>query len=72
MLRDTLRQNTQLRDEYAAVKQSVAAHATDMHEYGAGKNAMVQRILAAAGLNEEERASIAANQGPGPEVPQDS
>jgi hypothetical protein len=38
--------------------------AADIDEYGRGKNAMVQQILAAAGLTAAERASIDANQVP--------
>jgi hypothetical protein len=43
---------------------AVAATAASIDEYGQGKNAMVQQILAAAGLSEVERASIDANQVP--------
>jgi len=46
------------------VKKRVGAAASDLYEYGAGKNATVQRILAVSGLSEEERASIEANQVP--------
>jgi GrpB-like predicted nucleotidyltransferase (UPF0157 family) len=60
-VRDALRADPVLRDEYAAVKRRVGATATDIDEYGRGKNAMVQRILAAAGLTDAERASINAN-----------
>ncbi len=63
-LRDLLRSDTQWRDEYADVKRQVAATAIDIYEYGAGKNETVQRILAAAGLSEAERASINANNVP--------
>ena len=62
--RDLLRGESQLRDEYADVKRRVAATAVDIYEYGAGKNEIVQRILAAAGLSEAERISINANQVP--------
>jgi GrpB-like predicted nucleotidyltransferase (UPF0157 family) len=60
--RDVLRADPALRDEYAAVKRAAGAVAADITEYGAAKNATVQRILAAAGLSEEERASIDALQ----------
>lgn len=63
-VRDTLRADPDLRREYGHVKKTVGATAADIYEYGAGKNATVQRILAAAGLNDEERASINANQVP--------
>jgi GrpB-like predicted nucleotidyltransferase (UPF0157 family) len=63
-VRDTLRSSAALREEYAAVKKRVAATAANIDEYGHGKNAMVQRILAAGGMSEAERASIGANQVP--------
>jgi GrpB-like predicted nucleotidyltransferase (UPF0157 family) len=63
-VRDVLRQNAALRDEYSAVKRQVGARAADIYEYGAGKNATIQRILEAAGLNEEDRHSIGSNQVP--------
>ena len=63
-LRDTLRANPELRDRYAAVKRRVGARADNIDDYGQGKNAVVQEILAAAGLTEDERASIDANQVP--------
>lgn len=63
-VRDILRADPDLRSEYGALKTRVGAVAADIYEYGAGKNAMVQRILAAAGLSDEERASIGGNQVP--------
>jgi GrpB-like predicted nucleotidyltransferase (UPF0157 family) len=63
-VRDVLRGEPQLRDEYADVKRRVGATAVDIYEYGAGKNEILQRILAAAGLSEAERDSINANQVP--------
>lgn len=63
-VRDVLRRDSVLRDEYGALKMAVAATAADIYEYGAGKNPMLQRILAAAGLSEDERASIGSNQVP--------
>lgn len=60
-LRDKLRSDAALRDEYAAVKKRVGASAANIDDYGRGKSVAVQRILAAAGISEEERASIAAN-----------
>lgn len=63
-VRDLLRADPVLRDEYAAVKRRVGAVAADIDQYGAGKNAMVQRLLEAAGLTDAERASIDANQVP--------
>lgn len=63
-VREILRSDAVLRDEYAAVKRRVGAAAADIDEYGHGKNAIMQQILAAAGLTEAERASIGANQVP--------
>jgi GrpB-like predicted nucleotidyltransferase (UPF0157 family) len=63
-VRDILRGDPDLREQYAAVKRQVGARVANIDEYGRGKNAMVQRILAAAGLTEAERASINANQVP--------
>ena len=63
-VRDILRSDRILREEYATVKRRVGAWAADIDEYGRGKNAIVQQILAAAGLTEAERASIDASQVP--------
>jgi len=63
-VRDALRADATLRDEYAAVKRRVATTAADIDEYGQGKNAVVQEILRVAGLSDDERASIDANQVP--------
>jgi GrpB-like predicted nucleotidyltransferase (UPF0157 family) len=63
-VRDILRSDPVLREQYAAVKRRVGATAADIDEYGQGKNAVIQQILAAAGLTEAERASIDANQVP--------
>jgi GrpB-like predicted nucleotidyltransferase (UPF0157 family) len=63
-VREVLRADAALRDEYAAVKKRVGARAANVDEYGQGKGAMVQRLLAAAGLSDAERASIAGNQVP--------
>ena len=69
-VRDTLRSDPVLRDQYAAVKRRAGALAADIDEYGRAKNAIVQEILAAAGVTEVERASIDAHQVPSPnEVP---
>jgi GrpB-like predicted nucleotidyltransferase (UPF0157 family) len=58
------RADPQLRDEYGQVKKRVGANAADFYAYGAGKNAIVQRILESAGLSEGDHASIDANQIP--------
>ncbi|MGH3504604.1 MAG: GrpB family protein [Nocardioidaceae bacterium] len=63
-VRDTLRSDPDLREKYAATKRRVGATAADLEEYGQGKNATVQQILAAAELTDAERASIDANQVP--------
>jgi len=63
-VREILRSNPQLREQYATVKRQIGAAAADIEEYGRGKNAMVQQLLAAAGLTDAERASIDANQVP--------
>jgi GrpB-like predicted nucleotidyltransferase (UPF0157 family) len=64
-VRDTLRANPELRARYAAVKRQVGATAANIDEYGRGKAAVVQAILAAAGLSDAERGTIAANPVPG-------
>ena len=63
-VRNTLRDDADLRTEYGELKKHLGATASDIYEYGAGKNATVQRILAAAGISDEDRASINANQVP--------
>jgi GrpB-like predicted nucleotidyltransferase (UPF0157 family) len=63
-VRDILRADSDLRERYAAAKRRVGATAANIDDYGRGKNAMVQQILAAAGMTEAERASIDANQVP--------
>lgn len=57
-LRDTLRVNTKLRDEYAQVKKRLATETDDIDVYIARKSDVVQRILDAAGISPEERAKI--------------
>jgi GrpB-like predicted nucleotidyltransferase (UPF0157 family) len=61
-VRDTLRADDELRDEYADVKQQLGAAVADLGEYVRGKNAIILRILSAAGLTEADRSSIEANQ----------
>lgn len=63
-VRDTLRSNAALREEYERVKKQAALEAADIDDYGGRKNAVVQRILAAAGLNPAELDSINSNQVP--------
>jgi GrpB-like predicted nucleotidyltransferase (UPF0157 family) len=63
-VRDMLRADPDLRQQYAAVKRQAGASAANIDDYGRAKNAMVQQILAAAGLTDAERASIDGNQVP--------
>jgi GrpB-like predicted nucleotidyltransferase (UPF0157 family) len=63
-VREVLRADAALRDEYAAVKRKAGASAANIDEYGQAKSAMVQKILAAAGVTSTDRASVAANQVP--------
>ena len=63
-VRDVLRADAALRDQYAASKRQAGARAANIDEYGQAKAGIVQQILAAAGLTEAERASIAGNQVP--------
>jgi GrpB-like predicted nucleotidyltransferase (UPF0157 family) len=63
-VRDILRTDSGLREQYAATKRRVGATAANIDEYGRGKNAMIQQILAAAGLSDAERAAIDAVQVP--------
>lgn len=63
-VREVLRADAMLRDEYAAVKRRAGAAAANIDEYGQAKAGIVQKILAAAGLTDAERASIAGNQVP--------
>ena len=63
-IRDTLRADPDLCSEYGRVKKRVGAQAADIYEYGAGKNEVIQRILAAAGFSDDDRSSINANQVP--------
>lgn len=63
-VRDILRADPDLREQYAAAKKQAGAIAANIGQYDRAKNAMVQKILAAAGLTKAERASIDANQVP--------
>lgn len=59
-LRDTLRENTALRDEYAAVKLDLAAKDTNIVDYIEAKSAIVEKILRTAGLlSDDELAAVA-------------
>jgi GrpB-like predicted nucleotidyltransferase (UPF0157 family) len=63
-VRDALRADKDLRDEYGAVKKRVGLQATNIDDYGRAKNGVVLKILKAAGLTDKDVASIAANQIP--------
>ena len=63
-VREVLRNDAALRDDYAAIKRQAGVRAANIDEYGQAKTGMVQKILAAAGLSDGERASIAGNQVP--------
>lgn len=63
-VRDTLRSRADLRDEYGSVKKQVALTATDIEEYGWGKNAVVQQILEEGGIPAAQRAEIDSAQTP--------
>ena len=63
-VRGVLRADADLRDGHAAAKRRPEAAAANLEECWRGKNAMVQKILAAAGLTDTERAAIDANQVP--------
>lgn len=59
-VRDVLRRRDDLRDEYAAVKQMLAAQPEmDVATYVAGKSVVLQKVLAETDLTEEDRQTIA-------------
>ncbi|WP_186377199.1 GrpB family protein [Curtobacterium pusillum] len=58
-VRDALRADDALRDEYAEVKRRAAGAATGIDDYLERKSAVLDRVLRAAGLTDAERASIA-------------
>ncbi|SIH72369.1 Uncharacterised protein family (UPF0157) [Mycobacteroides abscessus subsp. abscessus] len=60
-MRDVLRSDTALRDEYAAVKRRAGRAAAHIDDYLEQKSDVLDRILRAAGLTDEERASITAS-----------
>ncbi|KAL6704996.1 hypothetical protein ACN47E_007399 [Coniothyrium glycines] len=61
-LRDTLRANASLRDEYAALKLSLATTSTSMIDYTRAKGTLCQKILLASGkLTPSELSAIAAS-----------
>jgi GrpB-like predicted nucleotidyltransferase (UPF0157 family)/RimJ/RimL family protein N-acetyltransferase len=59
-LRDTLRSNTELRDEYAQVKLELGAKSTNIVDYMIAKGPTIQKILKASNaFTKEELAAIA-------------
>ena len=59
-LRDTLRTNASLRDEYARAKLELAANSTNIVDYLVAKGAVIQKILIASrNFSKEELAAIA-------------
>ena len=59
-VRDVLRSDRALRDEYGMVKLRAAETAADIDAYLAAKSEVLERILRRAGLSDEDRAAIAA------------
>lgn len=59
-VRDVLRADPALRDEYGAVKLRAAETAADIDAYLAAKDEVIDRILRRAGLSDEDRAAIAS------------
>ena len=56
-LRDTLRQEKELRDEYAEVKMEAAGEGVvydNVMQYASRKNGVVRKILKSAGWSDEE------------------
>ncbi|MGB6006323.1 MAG: GrpB family protein, partial [Ornithinimicrobium sp.] len=57
--RDILRDRSDLREEYAAVKLALAADPVmDIDTYIARKSAVLQRVLVESGLSQNERLQI--------------
>ena len=63
-LREALRADAALRDNYATAKKAAAAEASNIDEYGKIKGPIIQRILALGGLSAEELSSVQSNQVP--------
>ena len=57
-VRDQLRHEVALRDEYAALKRSIAASVHDMDQYVKKKSSFLSVVLELAGLTAEERDAI--------------
>ena len=59
-VRDTLRNDDELRDAYAEVKLRLAQQVDEIDAYIEGKNDVVQRILTVAGITTDDRGAILA------------
>ena len=57
-VRDQLRSEGALRDQYAALKRSIAASVHDIDEYVEMKSSLLSVVLARSGLTAEEREAI--------------
>lgn len=57
-LREVLRADAELRDEYAAVKRRLAAETDDIDVYVDGKSDVIRRILQQAGISTDELEAI--------------
>jgi GrpB-like predicted nucleotidyltransferase (UPF0157 family) len=53
LLRQVLRENPELRREYAVIKRQLAASAADIVDYSSSKTEVIQRILKYGGMDEE-------------------
>lgn len=58
-VRDALRADPRLRDQYGALKFRLAGETDDIDVYMEGKSALIQGILERAGLSADERIAIA-------------
>ncbi len=58
-VREVLKSNPHLRDEYGLVKRNLAKQTSDIAIYVSGKTEVLQRILKLGGLNDKELAEIA-------------
>jgi GrpB-like predicted nucleotidyltransferase (UPF0157 family) len=57
-VRDTLRADAELRDEYGKVKQELAARGLGIDDYVEGKNDILEKVLSRAGMSENDRHAI--------------
>jgi len=59
-VRDLLRSDAELRDEYGALKKAIAENVDDLYDYGEQKSAFLSELLGRAGLTLAERQEIEA------------